>query len=97
MGKATTTSWSPTLKKMIALASVETEIRNPALVADGDHDRGDPAEDECEGDNAAVLQSSTKDRDTGIAAGLPGCRPWDRRGRLSTHKKPVALSYQRGM
>jgi len=25
VGKATTTSWSPTLKKMIALASVETE------------------------------------------------------------------------
>ena len=25
VGKATTTSWSPTLKKLIALASVETE------------------------------------------------------------------------
>ena len=29
VGKATTTSWSPTLKKMIALASVETEHSRP--------------------------------------------------------------------
>ena len=29
VGKATTTSWSPTLKKMIALASVETEHAKP--------------------------------------------------------------------
>ena len=39
VGKATSTTWSPTLKKMIALASVETvalEARHPA--ADGNHD-----------------------------------------------------------
>ena len=29
VGKATTTSWSPTLKKMIALASLETEHSTP--------------------------------------------------------------------
>ena len=29
VGKATTTSWSPTLKKMIALASLETEYSKP--------------------------------------------------------------------
>ena len=29
VGKATTTSWSPTLKKLIALASVETEHAKP--------------------------------------------------------------------
>jgi len=29
VGKATTTSWSPILKKMIALASVETEYSKP--------------------------------------------------------------------
>jgi aminomethyltransferase len=28
-GKATTTSWSPVLKKLIALASVETEYAKP--------------------------------------------------------------------
>jgi aminomethyltransferase len=30
VGKATTTTWSPTLKKMIALASLETEYSKPA-------------------------------------------------------------------
>jgi aminomethyltransferase len=29
VGKATTTTWSPTLKKMIALASLETEHSKP--------------------------------------------------------------------
>jgi len=29
VGKATTTTWSPTLKKMIALASLETEYSKP--------------------------------------------------------------------
>jgi aminomethyltransferase len=29
LGKATTTSWSPILKKMIALASIETEYSKP--------------------------------------------------------------------
>jgi aminomethyltransferase len=29
VGKATTTSWSPVLKKLIALASVETEHSKP--------------------------------------------------------------------
>jgi aminomethyltransferase len=29
VGKATTTTWSPTLKKMIALASLETEYAKP--------------------------------------------------------------------
>ena len=31
VGKATTTSWSPTLKKMIALASLETEHAKPGM------------------------------------------------------------------
>ncbi|HUA15266.1 MAG TPA: aminomethyltransferase family protein [Verrucomicrobiae bacterium] len=31
VGKATTTSWSPTLKKMIALASLETEYAKPGM------------------------------------------------------------------
>ena len=39
------------------------------VAADGDHDRGDPPEDEREGDDAAVLQSAEKDGDAGVVLG----------------------------
>ena len=72
VGKATTTTWSPVLKKMIALASVETahsqigtklqmEITIEAIRQTGDsEDRED-----------AVLQSGEKDGDAGLVA--PPC------------------------
>ena len=47
---------SPVLKMMIALAGVETgDSRLGDAAAPGSDDCGDPAEDECEAEGAAVL------------------------------------------
>ena len=68
VGKATTTTWSPVLKKMIALASVDTahsQARHQA--ADGDHDRSHAAEGDGKDREDAVLQSGAEDGDAGLA------------------------------
>ena len=67
VGKATTTTWSPLLKKLIALASVDTahsqpgtklqmEITIEAHRLEGDGDGGE----------TAVLQSGAEDDDAGV-------------------------------
>ena len=66
-GKATTTSWSPILKKLIALGQRRNRIceaRNPT--PDGNHDRSNAPENECEGDEPPVLQPTAKDGDPGV-------------------------------
>ena len=81
VGKATTTTWSPTLKKMIALASIETRVvKTRDCAADGNHDRSDPAEDECEGDHASVLQPTTKNSDACVGADASSVPPAQRAG-----------------
>jgi len=82
VGKATTTSWSPILKKMIALASVETEHSEAGdAIADGDYDRGHPAEDECEGDGAAFFNPARKTATpVVVSTERAGLRPADSRG-----------------
>ncbi len=72
VGKATTTTWSPVLKKMIALASVDTahsqigtklqmEITIEAMRQTGDGQGGEDA----------VLQSGEKDGCAGVGVRIP--------------------------
>ena len=66
VGKATSTTWSPILKKMIALATVargSTAVGHPA--GDGIHRRGRAGEGRRDRRRDAVLQSPAQDRHAG--------------------------------
>ena len=64
VGKATSTTWSPTLKKMIALASVGREhCGGGHFVANGNDGGGGAAHGSGESGAAAVLQSAAEDSD----------------------------------
>ena len=67
VGKATTTTLSPMLKKMIALASVDTAYSKPGtkLQMELTH-RGDAVEDDGDSGEAAVLQSGAQDGSAGL-------------------------------
>jgi aminomethyltransferase len=69
VGKATTTAFSPLLKKLIALASVGTEYSKLGhQTANGVDNRSATDEDDGDGGAAAVLQSEAEDGSAGIGA-----------------------------
>jgi len=68
-GKATSITWPPTLKKMIALASVG-RIWGGWDFVDGNDGRSGATYGRCESGAAAVLQSAVQGGDTGGLAGI---------------------------
>ncbi len=64
VGKATSTTWSPVLKKMIALATIDRPyFARGDGAADGGHRRGGAAPGPRQGRGGPVLQSRPKNRD----------------------------------
>ena len=66
VGKATSTTWSPTLKKMIALASMTREhAASRHRTANGTDRRSRTSQGEGDGQRIAVFQSAEKDGHAG--------------------------------